>query len=70
MTKKNVVVQRFKDTIFNLLDIKKAHHNKWACLVLFDISDFKNVPVIVQVSYRFFLQQGLVIFKVFPGVVP
>jgi len=44
---KNVAIQRFKDTIFNLLDIKKAHHNKWACLVFFDISDFKNIPVIV-----------------------
>ncbi len=44
---KNVVVQRFTDTIFNLLDIKKAHHNQWACLVLFDVSDFEDIPVIV-----------------------
>jgi len=47
MTKKNVAVQRFKVTIFNLLDMKKAHHNKWAYLVQFDASDFKNIPVIV-----------------------
>lgn len=67
---KNVAVQRSKDTIFNLLDIKKAHHNKWTCLLLFDISDSKNIPEIVQVSYRFLFQQGLVVFKVFPSVVP
>tara|TARA_B100000378_G_scaffold277056_1_gene276403 strand:+ start:36859 stop:37053 length:195 start_codon:yes stop_codon:yes gene_type:complete len=44
---KNVAVQRFKDTIFKLLGIKKAHHNKWAFLLLFDILDIKNIPVIV-----------------------
>ncbi|GEM_PF-4343128 len=32
---------------FRVLDIKKAHHNKWASLVLFDISDSKNILVIV-----------------------
>lgn len=46
-TVKNTDVQLCKDTISNLGDIKKAHHNKWACLLCFDISDFKNVFVIV-----------------------
>ena len=32
---------------FRVLDLKKAHHNKWACLVLFNILDSKNILVIV-----------------------
>ena len=61
---KNVAVQRFKDTVFNWLHIKKAHHNKWACLVLFGMSDFENIPVIVQIPYGFLFDEFIIVQSV------
>lgn len=39
------VFQQNKDMVFNLFGIEKAHHNQWAYLLSFGISNIKHIGI-------------------------